>query len=120
MGVHDKMNMKVFNRVLIIGIIFAVCWSFLPAITDAIKAIHNPLNRLGVLCVLFVGGVIVFFGCIDIVFGTSIAERIIATLVSNILWEILKFVWNILSRIYKLSLDGISCGMKILTKLFTR
>lgn len=108
--------MKILNRILILFVVFAVCSLFLPGIIDAIKAIHNPINKLMVLCVTFVGGVIAFFGCVDFVFRTKIAEKIVATLVSNILWEIVKFVGNIVCRAYNLTVYGFSYIVKLIGK----
>jgi len=109
--------MKIIGR--IIGSIISAYagWMLGSYIINMIKNVNNPLIRLAYLCLFVVCFVIVIFIYIDIIFGTHIAERIIATLVSNVLWNLIKFAGVILLQGYKFTVFGVSYGVKTIRKI---
>lgn len=108
-------------RVLILGYVGLILGSHLYFyIINIVRNAKNPLFLIGVayLCLFFVGAVIFVFILIDIIFRTSIAEKIIATLVSNVLWNFIKFAGVILLLGYKSTVLGVSHGVEVIKKMF--
>lgn len=107
-------------RVLILGYVGLVLGSHLYFyIINIVRNAKNPLFLVGVayLCLFIVGAVIFVFILIDIIFGTHIAEKIIATLVSNVLWNLVIFAGLILLRGYKSTVLGVSRGVEVIRKM---
>jgi len=99
--------MKIIVRIIGSIISAYVGWNLGSYIINMIKNVNNPLFRLAYLCLFFVCCVIVIFIYIDIIFRTHFAERIIATLVSNVLWNLIKFAGLILLQGYKFTIFGV-------------
>ena len=109
--------MKIIGRIIGSIISAYVGWVLGSYIINMIKNINNPLIRLAYLCLFVVCCVIVIFIFIDIIFRTHIAERIIATLVSNVLWNLVIFAGAIFLRGYKFTVFGVSYGVKAIRKI---
>jgi ABC-type transport system involved in multi-copper enzyme maturation permease subunit len=110
--------MKIIGRIIGSIISAYVGWMFGSYIINMIKNVNNPLIRLAYLCLFVVCCVIIIFIFIDIIFKTHIAERIIATLVSNVLWNLVIFAGLILLRGYKSTVLGVSLGVEVIRKMF--
>ena len=109
--------MKIIGRIISSIISAYVGWVLGFYIINMIKNVNNPLVRLAYLCLFVVCCVIVIFIFIDIIFKTHIAERIIATLVSNVLWNLVIFAGLILLRGYKSTVLGVSHGVEAIRKI---
>ena len=108
-------------RVLILGYVGLIFGSHLYFyIINIVKNAKNPFFLVGVayLCLFFVGAVIFVFILIDIIFETHMAEKIIASLVSNVLWNLIKFAGLILLRGYASTVLGVSRGIEVIRKMF--
>jgi ABC-type transport system involved in multi-copper enzyme maturation permease subunit len=110
--------MKIIGRIIGSIISAYVGWVLGSYIINMIKNVSNPLTRLAYLCLFVVCCVIVIFIFIDIIFKTHIAERIIATLVSNVLWNLIKFAGLILLKGYTFTVLGVSNGVEVIRKMF--
>ena len=110
--------MKIIGRIISSIISAYVGWVLGSYIINMIKYVNNPLVRLAYLCLFVVCCVIVIFIFIDIIFKTHIAERIIATLVSNVLCNLVIFAGVIFLRGYKFTVFGVSHGAEVIRKMF--
>lgn len=107
-------------RVLILGYVGLIFGSHLYFyILNIIKNGENTFFLVGVayLCLFFVVAVIFIFILIDIIFETHMAEKIIASLVSNVLWNLIKFAGLILLRGYTSTVLAVTRGVEIIRKL---
>jgi ABC-type transport system involved in multi-copper enzyme maturation permease subunit len=109
--------MKIIGRIIGSIISAYVGWVLGSYIINMIKNVNNPLIRLAYLCLFVVCCVIVIFIYIDIIFRTHIAKKIIAPLVSNILWNLIKFSGTVLLQGYKFTVFGVSYGVKKIRKM---
>ena len=115
--------MKAMGRmigVLILGYIGLILGSSLYFyILNIIKSGENTFFLVGVayLCLFFVGAVIFVFILVDIIFRTHIAEKLIATLVSNVLCKITNFAGLILLKTYTSTILAVSRGVEIIRKI---
>lgn len=109
--------MKIIGRIISSIISAYVGWVLGFYIINMIKNVNNPLVRLAYLCLFVVCCVLAIFIFIDIIFKTHIAERIIATLVSNVLWNLIKFAGLILLRGYTSTVLGVSRGVEVIRKI---
>jgi hypothetical protein len=116
--------MKAMGRmigVLILGYIGLMLGSNLYFyIINIVRNNKNPFFLVGVayLCLFIVGAVIYVFILVDIIFKTHIAEKIIATLVTNVLWNLIKFAGVTLLLGYKSTVLGVSHGVEVIRKIF--
>jgi len=78
-----------------------------------INTMHNPIYKLLAWSILLIGSVIVFLICIDFVFSSRIAERVIANLVTKILWSFIQFIGKIFVKWYEVTTTGILYLIKL-------
>lgn len=103
-----------FLGVMLVGAIIGP--PILQYIIKFINSIPNPMHKLFAWSILLVCSVIVFIICIDLIFKTKITEKVVAGLITNILWEFIKFVGKIFVKWYAVTTIGILSLIKIVQK----
>lgn len=68
------------------------------------------------LGLLLIGSIIALLICIDIVFSTKITEKVVAGLITNILWSFIQFIGKIFVKWYEVTTVGIVSLIKIVQR----
>lgn len=108
--------MRIIYRLFGVFVGSVVLLALMPPLIDGLNAIHNPVNKLLVLGVLAVVGVIGSLLCIDYVFRIKTTEKVVTSLIASMVLETIKFIGRTICRGSTLTVSGLSWALQRIVK----